>query len=58
MVTDRIRVKASESGCWLVLRDGDPVAIYPRHMWAHAYAEARREAVYQNLSITSLEITS
>lgn len=57
-MTERIRVKASESGCWLVLRNGDPVAVYPPFMWAHAYAEAVREAVYQNLSIISVEITS
>ncbi len=34
------------------------VDIYPAHMWRFAYAEALREAIYQNLSIVSLEICS
>jgi len=58
MVTERIRVKASESGCWQVLRGTYVIDIYPPHMWVHAYKEAVREAIYQNLNIISLEITS
>lgn len=57
-MSDHIRVKHSESGCWLVLRDNYVIYIYPPHMWRHAYNAARDEAIYQNLSIVGMEITS
>lgn len=55
-MTDRIRVKASESGCWQVMRGGYVLDVKPPHQWRDAYFEARREAIYNNLNIISLEI--
>lgn len=57
-MNERIRVEHTESGCWKVMRGTYVVDIYPAHMWRFAYAEALREAIYQNLSIVSLEICS
>lgn len=54
-MTDRIRVAASESGCWQVMRGEYVLDIYPPHMWRHAYNEARREAIYQNLGVIGME---
>lgn len=54
----KIRVEHSESGCWQVLRGNYVIYIYPPHMWRHAYNAARDEAIYQNLSIVGMEITS
>lgn len=50
-----IKVKASESGCWQVMRGTYVLAIFPPRMWRDAYNEARREAIYQNLSIIGIE---
>lgn len=44
----KIQLKASPSGCWLVIRNDYPVAIYPKFMWREAYNEARREAHMNN----------
>jgi len=40
------------------MRDTYVLDIYPSHMWRHAYNEACREATYQKISVTGLEITS
>ncbi len=53
-----IQVKASESGCWQVLRNGVLIDIYPAHMWRQAYTEAVREARWQNLGIVGVEVTA
>lgn len=42
----------------LVMRGTYVVDIYPAHMWAHAYRSAVQEAIYTNLSIVGMEITT
>lgn len=54
----RISVRHSESGCWKVMRGTYVVDIYPAHMLAHAYRSAVQEAIYTNLSIVGMEITT
>lgn len=54
-MSSRISVRHSESGCWKVMRGEYVLDIYPPHMWVHAYKEARREAIFQNLGIVGLE---
>ena len=56
-MTARISVRHSESGCWKVMRGEYVIAIYPTFMWHHAYNEAVREAIYQNLNIVGIETT-
>ena len=55
---NNVKVKASESGCWQVLRNDILIDIYPSHMWRAAYNEARREAIWQNLGIAGMEVTA
>lgn len=55
-MSGRLSVRHTPSGCWAVRRDTYVLDIYPAHMWRFAYNEARREAIYQNLSITGIEI--
>lgn len=52
----KVRVAHSESGCWQVMRDTYVIDIYPPHMWRAAYNEARREAIYDGLSIIGMEM--
>lgn len=57
-MSSRISVRHSESGCWKVMRGTYIVDIYPPHMWPFAYKSALQEAIYQNLGIIGIEITS
>lgn len=58
-MNERIHVKhVTASGCWQVLRGTYVLAIFPKRMWREAYSEARREAIYNNLSIVGIEACS
>lgn len=50
----KIRLKASPSGCWLIIRNDYPVAIYPKSMWREAYNEAVREAGMNEIPRTEI----
>lgn len=55
-MSDKIRVKSSRGGCWMVLRGDYVLDIYPPHMWTFAFREARREAIWNNLRIVGVEV--
>lgn len=57
-MNERIRVEHSESGYWKVMRGNYVLDVKPPHMWRDAYIEARREAIYNNLGVISIEVCS
>ena len=57
-MTERIRVEHSESGYWKVMRGSYVLDVKPPQAWRDAYIEARREAIYNNLGVISIEVCS
>jgi hypothetical protein len=57
-VSERISVRHTESGYWKVMRGGYVLDVKPPHLWREAYIEARKEAIYQNLDVISIEVCS
>ena len=53
---DRWRVVHGSYGAWRVMHGETRIAVFTA--WHRAYAYAREQAIYENLSIVSLEICS
>ncbi|GAA1149488.1 hypothetical protein MOX01_22670 [Microbacterium oxydans] len=56
MIADRWRVKHGSYGSWRVYRGEELITVFSS--WRRAVQYARQEAVYDSLSIVSLEICS
>ena len=56
MIADRWRVRLGSHGAWRVYRGESMIAVFSDRIRAFNYA--REQAVYENLSIVSVEVCS